>query len=66
MWDEGNRIMVVIQEHLVVRLAMEPHDLYKLLYQGVRVSEHIITFTERLVEEWDELQYEVEVKHFSL
>jgi len=59
MWDEGNRVMVVIQEHLAVRLAMEPHDLYKLLYQGVRVSEHIITFlaafTERLAEESDEL-----------
>lgn len=47
--------MVVIHEHLAVRLAMEPHGLYKLLYQGVRVSEHIITFPaafiERLAEE---------------
>ena len=38
---------------------MEPRDLYKLLYQGVRGPEHIIAspkdFTERLVEEWDKL-----------
>ena len=44
--------MVVIQENLARKPAMEPHDLYKLLHQGVRGLEHIITspaaFTERL------------------
>jgi hypothetical protein len=38
---------------------MSPRDMYKLLYQGVRGPEHIITspqaFTEHLAEEWDEL-----------
>jgi hypothetical protein len=38
---------------------MAPCDFYKLLYQGVRGSEHIIaspeSFTERLLEEWNEL-----------
>jgi hypothetical protein len=59
MWDEADRVMALIKEHLVQRPAMEPRDLYKLLYQGVRGLEHIITspkaFTERLVEEWDKL-----------
>jgi len=59
MWDEGNWVMAYILEHLAVSLAMEPHDSYKLLYQGVRGSVHIITFpaalTERLAEEGDEL-----------
>ena len=51
--------MALLKEHLARRPAMEPRDLYKLLYQGVRGPEHIITspkaFTERLVEEWDKL-----------
>ena len=59
MWDEADRVMALIKEHLARRPAMEPRDLYKLLYQGVRGPEHIITspkaFTERLVEEWDKL-----------
>jgi len=38
---------------------MQPRDVYKLLYQGVRGPEHIIAsaaaFTDRLVEEWEAL-----------
>lgn len=40
---------------------MEPRDLYKLLYQGVRGPEHLISsqkaFTERLVKEGHELDH---------
>lgn len=46
-------------EHLARRPAMEPRDVYKLLYQGVRGPGHIIistqAFTERLAAEWHAL-----------
>lgn len=59
MWDKADRVIALIEEHLARRPAMEPRDLYKLLYQGVRGPEHVITsseaFMERLVGEWDDL-----------
>ncbi len=59
MFNEVDRVMGLVKEHLLYRPAMEPIDLYKLLYQGVRGPEHILTdpeaFKERLVEEWDGL-----------
>jgi hypothetical protein len=59
MWDKADWVIALIKEHLARRPAIEPRDWYKLLYQGVRGPEHIITspkaFTERLVKEWHEL-----------
>jgi hypothetical protein len=60
-WNKADRVPVLIKEHLARRPAMEPCDLYKLLYQGVRGPEHLISspeaFTERLVKEWHELDF---------
>lgn len=58
MWDEGDRVMALIQAHLARRLAMEPYDSYKLLYQGVSGPERIIAspeaFTDYLLfRKWD-------------
>jgi hypothetical protein len=59
MWNKGNRMIGLIEEHLARRPVMESRDVYKLLYQGVRGPEHIIVspkaFVERLEEEWDAL-----------
>lgn len=50
------QLMNLLQEHLSRRPGMEPRDVYKLLYQGVRGPEHLITspaaFLEQLAEEW--------------
>jgi hypothetical protein len=40
MWDEADRVMALVKEHLARRPAMEPRDIYKLLYQGMRGPEH--------------------------
>jgi hypothetical protein len=52
-------VVALVKEHLARRPVMEPRDVYKLLYQGVRGPEHIIAsadaFTDRLVEEWEAL-----------
>ncbi|MBN2147809.1 MAG: hypothetical protein JW726_10490 [Anaerolineales bacterium] len=59
MWHKIDLLIALIQQHLARRPAMAPRDVYKLLYQGVRGPEHIITspqaFTERLQTEWDSL-----------
>ena len=51
--------MILVREHLARRPAMALRDVYKLLYQGVKGPEHIISspeaFTERLQIEWDSL-----------
>lgn len=51
MGNETNQEVALIKEHLARRPAMEPRDVYKLLYQGTRGPEHIIAspkaFTER-------------------
>jgi hypothetical protein len=60
-WNKADRVPVLIKEHLARKPGMEPCDLYKLIYQGVRGSEHLISspeaFTERLVKEWRELDF---------
>lgn len=49
----------LVAQHLAQRPAMQPRDVYKLLFQGVRGPEHIIgspeAFRQRLAEEWDGL-----------
>ena len=49
----------LIAQHLARRPAMEPADVYKLLYQGVRGPEHVVAspteFGARLAAEWDAL-----------
>jgi hypothetical protein len=49
----------LIQEHLARRPGMELRDIYKLLYQGVRGPEHLVSspavFAERLAAEWESL-----------
>lgn len=53
------QVIALIQEHLARRPGMESRDVYKLLYQGVRGPEHLITsptaFTEQLTAEWESL-----------
>lgn len=60
MWSDINRVRTLIEEHLARRPGMEPRDVYKLFYQGVRGPEHLITdsksFIERLRGEWDALE----------
>jgi len=57
MWQNADLILALIEEHLARRPATTLRDIYKLLYQGVRGPEHIITspqaFTERLQAEWE-------------
>jgi hypothetical protein len=59
MWNQIDPLVALIQEHLRYRPNLEPRDVYKLLYQGVRGPEHLITspeaFRERLWEEWNPL-----------
>jgi hypothetical protein len=59
MWNDSRQISSLISAHLARRHGMEPRDVYKLLYQGVRGPEHIITsptaFAERLAIEWESL-----------
>lgn len=59
MWNEPDPVTALISEHLTRRPAMQPRDVYKLLYQGVRGPEHIISspqaFREYLIAEWQAL-----------
>jgi hypothetical protein len=59
MWNNPDQVTRLIAEHLTRRPAMQPRDIYKLLYQGVRGPEHIISsphaFREYLVAEWEAL-----------
>lgn len=52
-------MIALLQEHLARRPGMEPRDIYKLLYQGVRGPEHSLAssaaFAERLAAEWEAL-----------
>ena len=60
MWAEIDQVMGLVEEHLARRPGMEPRDVYKLLFQGIRGPEHIIAspeaFTERLQGEWEFLE----------
>jgi len=62
MWNEFGQVTTLLTEHLARRPAMQPRDIYKLLYQGVRGPEHLITspqaFREYLVSEWETLNPE--------
>jgi hypothetical protein len=59
MFIEAGDVISLITDHLERRPVMESRDVYKLLYQGVRGPEHIITspsvFAERLKDEWNAL-----------
>lgn len=59
MWDKREQVVALLTEHLARRPAMQPRDVYKLLYQGVRGPEHLITspqaFREYLIAEWQGL-----------
>lgn len=61
IWQPADTLLLVT-EHLHRRPAMEPIDLYKLIYQAVRGPEHLIaspeTFIERLQAEWAGLELE--------
>ena len=47
MQDDPDSLLKLIQQHLSWYPLMEPRDVYKLLYQGVLGSEHIISSTEK-------------------
>jgi hypothetical protein len=59
MQDETASMLGLIQQHLSWYPLMEPRDIYKLLYQGVMGSEHLISssddFTRHLRSEFDHL-----------
>jgi hypothetical protein len=59
MWKVSDQIITLLSEHLTRRPAMQPRDIYKLLYQGIRGPEHIISspqaFREYLNTEWQAL-----------
>jgi hypothetical protein len=61
MWTDPDPFISLLSEHLARRPGMRPRDVYKLLYQGVRGPEHIITsetsFREWLTKEWEELDH---------
>lgn len=60
MWNELDQVTAMVQDHLTRRPAMGPRDVYKLLYQGVRGPEHLISspqaFREYLAAEWQALK----------
>jgi hypothetical protein len=62
MWNDPERVIPLIMEHITRRPGMGLRDVYKLLYQGIRGPEHIIhspaAFIHRLEEEWDGLDPE--------
>jgi hypothetical protein len=43
MQDDPDSLLKLIQQHLSWYPLMEPRDIYKLLYQGVMGSEHLLT-----------------------
>lgn len=57
MWSSPEDLARLVDEHLARRPAMRVQDVYKLLYQGVRGPEHLITlpheFAARLRAEWE-------------
>ena len=59
MWDSPAAVARLIDDHLARYPAMEPADVYKLLYQGVLGPEHLIAsptaFAARLQAEYDAL-----------
>ena len=48
MWDSPAGVARLIDDHLARYPAMEPADVYKLLYQGVLGPEHLIASPEGL------------------
>jgi hypothetical protein len=56
-------MLAIIQEHLRRRPGMQPRDVYKLLYQGIRGPEHLITspdaFQKYLAAEWESLDLSI-------
>jgi len=56
MWDSPAAVARLIDDHLAHYPAMEPADVYKLLYQGVLGPEHLIAspeaFADRLRTEY--------------
>jgi hypothetical protein len=60
MPDEPDSLVGLLQQHLSWYPLMKPRDIYKLLYQGVMGSEHLISspeeFTRRLHLEINRLQ----------
>lgn len=59
MWNSSEQVKTLLSDHLSRRPAMQPRDVYKLLYQGMRGPEHIISspqsFREYLTAEWQAL-----------
>jgi hypothetical protein len=59
MWTDPDPFISLLSDHLARRPGMQPRDVYKLLYQGVRGPEHIIasetSFREWLTQEWEAL-----------
>lgn len=60
MWHDHESLFRLIDQHLGWYPSMEPRDVYKLLYQGVRGPEHIIgseaAFREGLLAEFAPLE----------
>ncbi|MBN1450405.1 MAG: hypothetical protein JW963_05260 [Anaerolineales bacterium] len=59
MFSPSDTFVTLLTEHISRRPAMGPRDVYKLLYQGVRGPEHLISspqaFREYLAAEWQAL-----------
>jgi hypothetical protein len=59
MLDSPESFVELVKQHLSWYPLMEPRDIYKLLYQGVMGSEHLISspeaFSQYLVEEFEPL-----------
>lgn len=60
MWHDHESLFRLIDQHLGWYPSMEPREVYKLLYQGVRGPEHIIgseaAFREGLLAEFAPLE----------
>lgn len=60
MQDNPGSLLKLIQQHLSWYPLMEPRDIYKLLFQGVMGSEHMIPtrqeFIRRMYSEFERLQ----------
>ena len=59
MLDSPENLVELLKQHLSWYPLMEPRDIYKLLYQGVMGSEHLISspeaFSQYLLEEFEPL-----------
>ncbi len=63
MQDDPDDLLKLLRQHLSWYPLMEPRDIYKLLYQGVMGSEHLLTSSEEYIwhlrSEFERLQPDV-------